>query len=149
MDKKILSLLLALCVPSAAHAQLLSTAAVDSSTATAVALPPLIITAPTFSDEEQQQILELKTTRAVGGAAALAGIGLMSYAVLFAAAGPIGWAAGLIFFGGMSAYLAHRRLQGKNDFASPAGAAPLQSVSSMTTPTFPTAGSPAPDPLNP
>ncbi|MBI3554028.1 MAG: hypothetical protein HY077_16150 [Elusimicrobia bacterium] len=59
---------------------------------------------------------DLKLIRAGGIAVAAAGVGLMAYAVAAAAAGPIGWAAAAIFFGGLSAYLAHRRLQGKDDF---------------------------------
>ena len=54
--------------------------------------------------------------RTVGGVAAVSGLGLAGYAVFMAAAGPLGWAAGLLFFGGLSAYLAQRRLDGEQDF---------------------------------
>lgn len=58
----------------------------------------------------------LKLVRGAGLGAAAAGVGLFAFALATAATGPIGWAAALVFFGGMAAYLAHRRLSGKNDF---------------------------------
>jgi len=54
--------------------------------------------------------------RAAGLAAGAAGLGLLAYAVAASTAGPVLAAAALLFFGGMAAYLAHRRLKGKDDF---------------------------------
>ncbi len=53
----------------------------------------------------------LKRIRAGGTAAAVAGVGLFTYAVIALTTGPVGWASALIFFGGLSAYLAHRALK--------------------------------------
>lgn len=69
--------------------------------------------APPLSESE---IRNLKITRAAGITAAAGGLGLFGYAAIAATASPIGWAAALVFFGGMAAYLAHRRLSGKEDF---------------------------------
>lgn len=80
---------------------------------------PLTITAPRVKNKTA-----LKTVRVAGTGTAVAGAGLMGYAVAFGAAGPIGWAAGLIFLGGMSAYLSHRRLKGHEDFSTTAGLVP-------------------------
>lgn len=77
-------------------------------------LEPVIITAPAIR-ERRKVIQRLKTARAVGGVTALSGAGLMVSVAVFAG-GPVGWAAGLIFFGGMTAYLSHRRLEGHKDF---------------------------------
>jgi hypothetical protein len=55
--------------------------------------------------------------RAVGAVAALAGLGLFVKAGVAVSAGPVGWAAALVFFGGLGAYLAHRRLRGHDDFS--------------------------------
>ncbi|MCR4296318.1 MAG: hypothetical protein NUW21_12345 [Elusimicrobia bacterium] len=77
---------------------------------------PLTVTAPRVSEKEV-----LKTARVAGAGTAVAGGGLMAYSILFAA-GPFGWAAALVFLGGMTSYLSHRRLQGKEDFKW--GAAP-------------------------
>lgn len=77
---------------------------------------PVTVTAPRISEDEV-----LKTARAAGAGTAVAGGGLMAYSILFAA-GPFGWAAALVFLGGMTSYLSHRRLQGKEDFKW--GAAP-------------------------
>lgn len=57
---------------------------------------------------------QLKLVRAGGIAVAAGGAGLMAYAVAVSMTGPIGWAAAAIFFGGMAAYLANRRLNGKS-----------------------------------
>lgn len=72
---------------------------------------PLTVTAPRTTEKAV-----LETTRAAGAGTAVAGGGLMAYSVLFTAGGPFGWAAALVFLGGMTAYMSHRRLQGKDDF---------------------------------
>ncbi|MDP3543954.1 MAG: hypothetical protein Q8T11_15925 [Elusimicrobiota bacterium] len=72
---------------------------------------PVTVTAPRVTEQDV-----LKTARVAGAGTAVAGGGLMTYAVLFTAGGPFGWAAALVFLGGMTAYLSHRRLQGKEDF---------------------------------
>lgn len=77
---------------------------------------PVTVTAPRVSEKAA-----LETARAAGAGTAVAGGGLMAYSILFAA-GPFGWAAALVFLGGMTSYLSHRRLQGKEDFKW--GAAP-------------------------
>lgn len=111
-------------LPSAGWAQEAvapSTAAVEPSVSTSAVEGPFTITAPRVKD---QALLE--NARTAGAGAAVAGTGLMAYSVFFAAAGPFGWAAALIFVGGMTAYLSHRRLHGKEDFswsASPPNAA--------------------------
>ena len=63
--------------------------------------------------EGEKNSVVLKTARIGGSAAFLAGLGLLGYAVAIQSAGPVGWAAALIFFGGMAAYLSHRALKGK------------------------------------
>lgn len=72
--------------------------------------------APPAPPASEKEARNLKLIRGVGAGAAIAGVGLFAYAVLAATTGPIGWAAALVFFGGLSAYLAHRRLKGKDDF---------------------------------
>lgn len=72
---------------------------------------PITVTAPRITEKAV-----LETTRAAGAGTAIAGGGLMAYTVLFTAGGPFGWAAALVFLGGMTAYMSHRRLQGKDDF---------------------------------
>lgn len=114
---KIAAVFLALLTafPSSAWAQEAvapSTAAVEPSISTVAIEAPLIITAPRVKDQAA-----LETARATGAGAAVAGTGLIAYSVFFAATGPIGWAAALVFVGGMTAYLSHRRLQGKEDFS--------------------------------
>ena len=86
--------------------------AVEPSVSTVAIEAPLTVTAPRVKDQAA-----LETARATGAGAAVAGTGLVAYSVFFAATGPIGWAAALIFVGGMTAYLSHRRLQGKEDFS--------------------------------
>lgn len=102
-----------LAVPGRAQAPVPLEAAQSS---TSAALGPLVITVPRLSPEEARQ---LKQVRAAGGLAAASGAGLMAYAAFFAGAGPVGWAAALLFFGGMSAYVSHRRLQGEDVLAGP------------------------------
>ena len=60
---------------------------------------------------------KLRAVRTVGTIAAVAGLGMLAYAVAVGATGPIGWGAALVFFGGLAAYLAHRRLKGHDDFS--------------------------------
>ncbi len=68
---------------------------------------------PPISETERRN---LKLIRAAGIGVAVAGGGILAYSILAMSTGPVGWAAAALFLGGMSAYLAHRRLQGKNDF---------------------------------
>lgn len=84
-----------------------------STTSVEAAVPtePLTVTAPRVREQAA-----LETARAAGAGTAVAGLGLMAYAVFFAT-GPFGWAAAAIFFGGTTAYLSNRRLQGKDDFS--------------------------------
>lgn len=112
---RILAVLVACSLAVSARAQApvpVSTAAAS----TASALGPIVITAPRLSPEEVRQ---LKQVRAAGGLAAVSGAGLMAYAAFFAGAGPVGWAAALLFFGGMTTYVSHQRLQGQDALASP------------------------------
>ena len=115
---KYVAILLSLLIPASAIGQ--STAAgvgesvpggVSASTAPVSILEPLVIIAPLLKQEAP-----LKIARATGGVVALSGVGILVYVVIFAGTGPIGWATGLIFFGGLTAYLAHRRLNEKQDF---------------------------------
>jgi len=115
---KSIAILLSLLIPASAIGQP-TPADVSPSTAPIVILEPIIITAPLLRQEGP-----LKIARATGGLAALSGVGLVVYAVLFVGTGPLGWATGLIFFGGLTAYLAHRRLNGEKDFKSGQSAAP-------------------------
>lgn len=68
----------------------------------------------------------LRAAQAGGVGAGVVGAGLMTYVLVLDLAGPFGWAASLIFLGGMTTYLSHRRLQGYQDFppAAPAPRAP-------------------------
>lgn len=117
-----IAILLSLLVSAPAVGQPMP-AGVSPSTAPAGSLEPIIIIAPLLKQEGP-----LKVARATGGVVALSGVGLMVYAVVFAGTGPIGWAAGIIFFGGLTAYLAHRRLNGEKDFKPAKGAAPTQAA---------------------
>lgn len=110
-----LAVLLALCqaLPAAALAPEASTGSYTLPGST------LTITAP----REPASAQALRAARAGGGAVAVGGLGAMGYMALFSAGGPFGWAAALVLMGGMTAYLAHRRLSGKQDFP-PAEAPP-------------------------
>jgi len=116
---KSVAILLSLLIPASAVGQTTSAsvlpstapAGVSLSTASAGILEPFTIIAPMLKQERP-----VKIARATGGLVALSGVGLLVYAVVFVGTGPIGWATGLIFFGGLTAYLAHRQLHGKNDF---------------------------------
>lgn len=68
-----------------------------------------VVPKPPPLDETKRHRLE--GIRIAGFAGASAGFGLFAYAVAAAATGPIGWAAALVFFGGLSAYLAHQALK--------------------------------------
>ncbi|MDD5303508.1 MAG: hypothetical protein PHS14_10405 [Elusimicrobia bacterium] len=89
-----------------------STSAFETALSTEPLTEPVTVTAPRI---KEQAVLE--TARAAGAGTAVAGTGLMAYAAFFTAGGPFGWAAALVFLGGMTAYLSHRRLQGKEDFS--------------------------------
>ena len=58
----------------------------------------------------------LREVRAAGTVAAAAGPGWLGYAVAAATAAPVVAVAALLFFGGLAAYLADRRLRGREDF---------------------------------
>lgn len=105
---KIIAALLALLLPLQARAQ---TQPVREIAPVGVEIGTITVTAPRLGEEAA-----LKTARTTGTAAAVGGAGLMAYVVFFNAAGPFGWAAALVFVGGMTAYLSHRRLQGREDF---------------------------------
>ena len=121
---KFAAIVLSLLIPSSAVGQSTS-AAVSPSTAPAAIFEPIIITATLLKQEGP-----LRVARATGGVAAASGVGLMVYTVFFVGTGPIGWAAGLIFFGSLTAYLAHRRLTGNKDFKPNQAAAPSQAAES-------------------
>jgi len=104
-----LALILALPLPVPASAEDVETSTVPVQAA--VPTEPLTVTAPRVREQAA-----LETARAAGAGTAVAGAGLMTYAVFFAT-GPFGWAAAAVFFGGMTAYLSHRRLQGMEDFS--------------------------------
>lgn len=124
-----LALLMALPPPlSAADADVETT---TSSAAVLISTEPLVgpvtVTAPRLTEKKV-----LETARTAGTGAAVAGTGLMAYAAFFTAGGPFGWAAALVFLGGMTAYLSHRRLKGEEDFnwsaAPPPQKAPPQAA---------------------
>lgn len=133
----LLSLLLALpavCVGQTATNSVVLQEESGASLSSTTALAPLTVTAPRPTEEEKATIKKLKATRAAGGLVAGSGLGLMVYGVLFAGAGPVGWAAGLIFLGGLTAYLSHRSLKGKKDFeATTDQPAPAPALSPATT----------------
>lgn len=117
---KILAALLSLSLvlgaapsPSASTAPVHELPIVDISTIT--------VTAPRARDEAEIRVL--KTARATGAGVGVAGAGMMTYVLLLDLTGPFGWAASLIFLGGMTAYLSHRRLKGYQDFP-PKGSEP-------------------------
>ena len=128
---KTLAVLLSLAITLPASAAPSAKPAVESSTAEVSGAEPLTVTAPREKLAPSEERV-LKTARLTGGAAAGLGAGLMTYVVFFGAAGPFGWAAALIFVGGMTAYLSHRRLRGAQDF-TPTGGSPAVPASSTTT----------------
>ena len=80
---------------------------------------PDLAVAPAAPPAAPLDDMPLRAARAAGGVTAGAGLGLLGYAIYFEAAGPVGWAAGLLFFGGLCAYLAHQSLQGEPGPATP------------------------------
>jgi hypothetical protein len=136
----VLSLLLALPAISPAQTAVNSVITQEESStvsSSATAIEPLTVTAQRTHAEEEARIARLKTTRAAGGLLAGSGVGLMAYAVLFAGAGPIGWAAGLMFLGGLTAYLAHRRLKKKDDFSETTNRAAFPPATTAPAPQVP------------
>lgn len=113
---KILAVLLSLSLAPGAAAQgpAGAAASVELATAPYIAVSTITVTAP--RPRSADEIRVLKTARAGGAAVGAAGAGLMVYTVVFGLTGPFGWAASLIFLGGMTAYLSHRRLRGYDDF---------------------------------
>lgn len=89
-------------------------ASVSIATGAEVSVATITVTAPRLKAADARA---LRAVRAGGAGVAVGGVGLVAYAVIFEAAGPVGWAAGLIFFGGMAAYLSHRKLAGHDDLS--------------------------------
>jgi hypothetical protein len=87
-------------------------AAAPPAAADAVEADTFTVVAPRLKTDETAA---LRRARAGGAGTAAAGAGLLAY-VVFAGTGPFGWAAALLFLGGGTAYLAHRRLAGNDDF---------------------------------
>jgi cobalamin synthase len=116
---RILAVTLSLLLPLAAAAQApaSSTQAIEISSASLVEFSTIKVTAPRLQENAPAQEGALKAVRAGGVGMAAGGLGIFAYAVIFEAAGPIGWAAGLLFFGGMTAYISHRHLHGHDDFS--------------------------------
>jgi hypothetical protein len=86
----------------------------ELSSATAAGLPPLTVTAPRLSEKQAR---ELKTARSSGAVVAGAGAGLaLNAGIIGLGAFIVVWGGALLFVGGLTAYLCHRRLQGKDDF---------------------------------
>ena len=74
---------------------------------------PITVTAPRSNETRM-----LKTTRAAGAGTSTAGAGMMAYAAVAGAIGPIGWIAAIFIIGGMTvSYLSNRRLEGHDDFS--------------------------------
>ncbi len=112
------AILLSLCLPLAASAQAQAPAPaeeseVSTSAALSISTVAVTVTAPRANPGEGA----LKAVRAGGAGMAAGGLGILAYMVMFGAAGPVGWAAGLLFFGGMTAYLSNRSLHGHDDFS--------------------------------
>ena len=63
-----------------------------------------------------KEVRNLRIARGVGIGAAALGLGLFAFSVATAGSGAVVAAAALVFFGGLTAYLAHRRINGKDDF---------------------------------
>lgn len=98
-----------------------------------VEVSTITVTAPRARDGSEVRVL--KTARAAGVGVGAAGAGMMAYVIVLDLAGPFGWAASLLFLGGMTAYLSHRRLKGYQDFPpSPAAEAPRASTGTAASP---------------
>ena len=113
---KLLAAFLSLLLTAQAFGQPipLSTApAAEGSADVEFSTSPITVTAP----RESPEVARLKVARGTGAVAAAGGGGLMIYSMLFAAGGPFTLAAGLLLLGGLTAYLAHRRLHGHDDFS--------------------------------
>jgi hypothetical protein len=108
---------LSLCLPLSASAQAPAppAEAVEVSTVTLLEVSSITVTAPRLRTGVPPGTL--KAVRAGGVGVAAGGLGILAYSVIFEATGPVGWAAGLLFFGGMTAYLSHRQLHGHDDFS--------------------------------
>jgi len=122
IEMNILSIILSLLLiapPAWSQTVRQSAPEIPISTAPTAELAPIVITAPWLSPEETKR---LKQARAIGGLTAVSATGVIIYTVIVASAGPIAWAASLLFVGGLTAYLSNRRLQGHNDFGSGAQA---------------------------
>ncbi len=116
-----LSLLIALPIISygqtAANSVVVSQEESEAPTSTATTLAPLTVTAQRLHEEEEARIHRLKRTRMAGGVMAGTGVGLMINAVIVGIGSTVAlWAMPLILVGGLTAYFAHRKLKGKNDF---------------------------------
>ena len=106
---RILAATLAVLMPLQAFAQ--AAPAAPEAAETVVVGSTITVTAARF-----QETAVLKTARGAGGVAAVGGAGWIAYIAFVGPTGPFGWAAALLFLGGMTAYLSHRRLQGREDF---------------------------------
>jgi hypothetical protein len=106
--------------PASSQAPAASTAAVEISTES---FPGITVTAPRLNEQEALQVRDLKLARAGGATIAAGGVALTTYIAIFAG-GPIAWAAGLLFVGGLTVYISHRRLHGRNDLAPEPSRAP-------------------------
>jgi hypothetical protein len=113
----LLALALAFDAAAAPAAVLPSTAAARGSPDEVIlGISTITVTAPR---EGSAEVRALKAARTGGAAAGVAGLGWMGYLIAAGVTGPFGWAAAAVFLGGMTAYLAERRLEGEDDF--PAG----------------------------
>lgn len=119
---KILAVLLSLSVPLSAQPLAVSSAAPAEAPLEVLEVSTITVTAPRPRGAQEERVL--KIARGTGLGMAAGGAGLMSYVLILDLVGPFGWAASLLFLGGMTAYLSHRRLQGYEDFppSSPQGA---------------------------
>lgn len=109
----VLCALLALPAPAGA-------ARVSSATIPNLIFEPSFPASKTAPAPEKAETRNLKRVRAGGSFAAGSGAGLFGYCLAAAVTGPVGWAAALMFVGGLSSYLADRRLRGHEDFPPPA-----------------------------
>ncbi|MDE2141341.1 MAG: hypothetical protein KGJ84_02870 [Elusimicrobia bacterium] len=124
---KALALVLSLSVAASAAP------AVDLSTSSEAPGETIIVRAPR-QKMSPEEIKALKVAQVSGGAAAGVGAGLMGYVLVLDLAGPFGWAASLIFLGGMTVYLSHRRLRGHEDFLPNSSGAPAISTAPVSAP---------------
>ncbi|MBI5243764.1 MAG: hypothetical protein HY922_08815 [Elusimicrobia bacterium] len=100
-------MLLSLSLAASAYGQ---QAAPDQPAAVGASLPPLTVTAPRLDDAQARA---LKSTRAAGAAVGVGGAAVaVAGGIIGAGAFVVTWGAAALFAGGMSAYLAHRRLKG-------------------------------------